>query len=315
MIYFEFLLLATVIVCGSILLSKQANKIEENSSLNAAFVGSILALATSLPELATSLTSTFIGESTMSISNVLGSNIFNIMILAIMNILFFNRIVYSKIKNSTNYINIYTMIIYILLSIVVVLCPNGAFVIGNVDITSIIIIVVYGLGIKNIQSDEPEHTTELKPKDNTGLKKAVITFIFTSLIILVTSIELSKVAQQIMIQSRLSASFVGAVFIGISTSLPELISCFTLVSMKSYDMAASGVLSSNLFNFFILAIVDIFDKGSLYSNADYGILILLVLGILFTGLTMSAIYSKFKNKYMNLLIPFIILSLYLYLLI
>ncbi len=315
MVYFEFLILATVIVCGSFLLSKQANKIEENSSLNAAFVGSILALATSLPELATSLTSTFIGESTMAISNVLGSNIFNIMILAIMNILFFNRIVYSKIKNSTNKINIFTIFIYIILTIVIVLCPNGAFVIGNVDITSIIIIIVYGLGIKNIQSGEPEHRTNLKPKDNTNLKKAIAIFISTAFVILFTSIELSKVAEQIMIQSGLSASFVGAVFIGISTSLPELISCFTLVSIRSYDMAASGVLSSNLFNFFVLAIVDIFDKGSLYSNADSGILILLIVGILFTGLTISAIYSKIKNKYVNLLIPFIILGIYLYLLI
>ncbi len=302
MIYIEFLILVIVIVSGSILLSKQANKIEENSSLNAAFVGSILALATSLPELATSLTSTFIGESTMSISNILGSNIFNIMILAIMNILFFNKIIYSKIKHSTNVINVYTMIIYLLLTFVILLCPNGAFRIGNTDITSIVIIIVYALGLKNIQSEEAEHTTELKPKDNKALKKSVITFVFTAAIILFTSIELSKVAQLIMIQSGLSASFVGAVFIGISTSLPELISCFTLISMASYDMAASGVLSSNLFNFLILAIVDIFDKGSLYSNADNGIVVLLVLGILFTGLTISAIYSKFKNKYMNLLI-------------
>ncbi len=315
MIYIEFLILVVVIVSGSILLSGQANKIEENSSLNAAFVGSILALATSLPELATSLTSTFIGESTMSISNILGSNIFNIMILAIMNILFFKKIIYSKIKYSTNIINVYTMIIYLLLTGVVLLCPNGAFRIGTVDITSLVIIGVYILGLKNIQSEEPEHTTELKPRDNVALKKAIITFIFTAIVILITSIELSKVAQVIMTQSGLSASFVGAVFIGISTSLPELISCFTLISIRSYDMAASGVLSSNLFNFLILAIVDIFDKGSLYSNADGGIVVLLVLGIIFTGLTMSAIYSKFKNKYVNLLIPFIIVGIYIYLLI
>ncbi len=315
MIYIEFLILVIVIVSGSILLSKQANNIEENSSLNAAFVGSILALATSLPELATSITSTIIGESTMSISNILGSNIFNIMILAIMNILFFNKIIYSKIKDSTNTINFFTMIIYILLTIIIIFCPNGAFTIGSTDITSIVIIIVYVLGLKSIQSEEPEHTVSVKHKNNKALKKSVITFIFTAAIILFTSIELSKVAQQIMIQSGLSASFVGAVFIGISTSLPELISCFTLISMRSYDMAASGVLSSNLFNFLVLAIVDILDKGSLYSNADNGIVVLLSLGIIFTGLTISAIYSKFKNKYINLLIPFIIIGIYLYLLV
>lgn len=312
MIYIEFLILATIIVCGSILLSKQANIIEENSKLNAVFIGSMLALATSLPELATSLTSTLIGSSAMSISNILGSNIFNIMILAIMNIIFFNKVVYSKIKSSTNKINLFSLLIYASLSITIVFDPK-IFIINNVNITSFVIIIIYALALKNTSQDD-ELNTDNKNKDSNLLKRATITFIITAIVILITSIELSKVAQLIMIQSGLSASFVGAVFIGISTSLPELITCFTLISIGSYNMAASGVLSSNLFNFLILAIVDIIDKGSLYSSSDNGTIVLLSLGTLFTTLTIASISSKFKNKFTNILIPIIIVSLYLYLL-
>ncbi len=313
MIYLEFLFLAAIIVCGSIMLSKQADIIEQNSMLNAIIVGSILALATSLPELATGITSTLIGESAMSISNVLGSNIFNIMILAIMNIIFFNRVVYRQINDATNRLNYFTMAIYLLLTAVILWAPNGLFVIGTTDVTSILIIAIYGAGMILSGTDQETASSDVE-KDPKKLKKAIILFIIIAAVILITSIQLAKVAELIMIQSGLSASFVGAVFIGVSTSLPELITCTTLVRLGSYDMAATGVLGSNLFNFIILAIVDIIDQGSLYSNGEQGTIVLLSLGIFFLILTMSAIRLNLKNRYTNLLIPFTIVATYLYVL-
>ncbi len=313
MIYLEFLFLAAIIVCGSIMLSKQADIIEQNSMLNAIIVGSILALATSLPELATGITSTLIGESAMSISNVLGSNIFNIMILAIMNIIFFNRVVYRQINDATNRLNYFTMAIYLLLTAIILWAPNGLFVIGTTDVTSILIIAIYGAGMILSGTDQETASSDVE-KDPKKLKKAIILFIIIAAVILITSIQLAKVAELIMIQSGLSASFVGAVFIGVSTSLPELITCTTLVRLGSYDMAATGVLGSNLFNFIILAIVDIIDQGSLYSNGEQGTIVLLSLGIFFLILTMSAIRLNLKNRYTNLLIPFTIVATYLYVL-
>ncbi len=47
MIYFHFLILVIIIVGGSIMISKQAEIIEENSKFNALIIGSLLALATS----------------------------------------------------------------------------------------------------------------------------------------------------------------------------------------------------------------------------------------------------------------------------
>lgn len=311
MIYIQFLILAAVIVAGSVLLSKQADIIEQNSSLNAILVGSLLALATSLPELATGITSTLIGESAMSISNVLGSNIFNVMILALMNLLYFNRLVYAQVKSATNRVNIFTLLVYLVLTLTVIFNPDGAFHIGTVDITSILIIIIYAAGIYSLGGDE-ETATNSGEKDKTKLKKAFIYFILIAIVILGTSIQLSKVAQQIMIQSGLSASFVGAVFIGVSTSLPELITCTTLVRLQSYDMAATGVLGSNLFNFIILAIVDIIDQGSLYSHADMGTYVLIVIGVIFVGLTMAAIKIGTKNKFANAIIPITIIATYVY---
>ncbi len=314
MIYFQFMILAMIIVTGSIFISKQAEVIEEHSKLNALLVGSLLALATSLPELATGVTSTLIGQSAMSLSNVLGSNVFNILILAIMNIVFLKSVVYNEIKEKTNKTNYFVLAIYGLLAITFMLNSTHIMEIGRINIAAILIIVIYAFGIKSMGSTEEEHHDD-REKDPKKLKKAFLIFGLLAVLILFTSIQLSKVAEQIMEQSGLSASFVGAVFIGISTSLPELVTCTTLVKSRQYDMAATGVLGSNLFNFIILAVVDIIDKGSLFAAADKGTYILVVMGFVYVSLTTLAIKLKVKDKYLNIIIPILLITSYLYFLV
>lgn len=309
MIYIQFLILVVIIVSGSIMISKQAEIIEQNSKLNALIVGSLLALATSLPELATGITSTMIGQSTMSISNVLGSNVFNILILAIMNIIFFKSIIYKQIEKKANRTNLFVLIIYILLAITFSI-NSSVVLFGHLDITSIIIIIIYAIALKSL--DGAEEVKEHKHTvDKQALKKATITFVLLALVILFTSIQLAKVAEAIMIASGLSASFVGAIFIGVSTSLPELVTCTALMKSHQYDMAATGVLGSNLFNFLILSIVDLTDKGSLYASADSGINILVVMGIMYLLVTTLLIQFKISNKYVNLIAPILLVASYI----
>ncbi len=310
MIYFQFLILVIIIVTGSIFISKQAEIIEENSTFNALIVGSILALATSLPELATGITSSLIGQSPMSISNVLGSNVFNILILAIMNIVFFKLVVYNEINPKANRTNVFVLIIYALLALTFIFGGFEALTFGRINITSILIVVIYAIALKSLGGDEEDNTEKHASIDKDKFKKAVLTFIGLAVVILFTSIQLSKVAEQIMIQSGLSASFVGAVFIGVSTSLPELVTCTTLMKARQYDMAATGVLGSNLFNFIILAVVDLVDKGSLYAAGDEGSLVLVILGVVYLSITTLLIQFKIKNKYANLIAPVLLICSY-----
>lgn len=312
MIFIAFLILATIIVLGSIQLSKQAEIIEVNSTLNAVVVGSILAFATSLPELATGITSTFLGQGAMSISNVLGSNAFNILILALMNIIFYKETVYSKIDSKANKTNYFTFLMYVLFVMSLVLNSSGVLHFGRIDLTSIFIVIVYVLAMKSVSGPEEEaEATEEVEHSKEAFKKAVVKFALLAVVILVTSILLSKVAELIMIQTGLSASFVGAIFIGISTSLPELVTCTTLVKSGSYNMAASGVLGSNLFNFVILSVVDVFDAKPLFMAADGGIYTMTAMGMTYLLLTIIAIKLKINNKFANLVLPILMIGSYL----
>ncbi len=256
-----------------------------------------------------------IGQSTMSLSNVLGSNVFNTLILAIMNLVFFRQIIYKEINSRVNHTNFFVLMIYGLLAITFALNPSGIMEFGRINIATLLIIVIYAIGLKSLDEGSEESQTEKHDIDKQAFQKAVITFIALAIVILVTSIQLSKVAEEIMVASGLSASFVGAVFIGVSTSLPELVTCTTLMKARQYDMAAIGVLGSNLFNFLILAIVDIVDKGSLFAAADSGIYTLVGVGVVYLLVTTLLIQFKVKNKYANLIGPALLIGSYLVLLV
>jgi cation:H+ antiporter len=69
---------ALVVIAGSIWLAKTGEGIVKQTGLEASFVGTqFLALCTSLPEVATSLAALRIGAPDLALSNVLGSNLFN----------------------------------------------------------------------------------------------------------------------------------------------------------------------------------------------------------------------------------------------
>ena len=95
-----------------------------------------------------------------------------------------------------------------------------------------------------------------------------------------------------------SSSFLGAIFLGITTSLPEVITCYALINIESYDLALDDIIGSNLFNLMILAIGDLFIRdSSIYFSVDNGVIVLIVLGLLFT--LMCFLSNNFRNSLFN----------------
>lgn len=75
---------ATVIIVAGLALPYFAEQIAAHSGLKKSFVGTLfLAASTSMPEVAVSITAVRMGSIDLAVGNLLGSNIFNILILAI----------------------------------------------------------------------------------------------------------------------------------------------------------------------------------------------------------------------------------------
>lgn len=313
MIFLEFIILATIVVVGAIKLANQAEIIDENSKMNPAIIGIILALTTSLPELATGLTSTFLGQPQMAIGNILGSNAFNFLILAIFNILFFSKCVMSRVDKGASQLNIFSGIMYVIFLVAYFSTQNNSNIeiFGRVTLTSIAIFVTYLFAIK-ITSNMDNHVEEHKEVDEQAYKKAKVNFVILAIIILVASIALAKNADLIVKLTGMNASVVGAIFIGVSTSLPEFVTCYSLVKNDNFTMAATSIWGSNLFNFAILTILDIFSKTALLTQIDSSLLGLAFMGLLFVVINYIQNNVASEHKIVNVLPSIAMLGIYLY---
>ena len=259
MIYVQYLILATLVVILSIFLSKYVDALDKKTNLSGAFIGGVLlAAVTSLPEFITSLTAIFaLNQPNLVQGNVFGSNIFNLTILAGCIILFSRKFKEAYLSKSHLLTSIFTIIIFIicLLGMNFNYSLNLGFL--NVSYASIAILVLYIINITKMNDSSSEGSDE---EDNVNLtvKQIIFRFILCSILLVIFSMLLTKVTDKLNGELGLGATVGGAIFLGIATSLPELTSSFNLVRLGNFNASFGNVIGSNLFNFTILAIGDIF---------------------------------------------------------
>ncbi|EMF48235.1 cation antiporter (Na+/Ca2+) [Planococcus halocryophilus Or1] len=108
MVFVIFILAAALTVFASIKLSQYADVISSKTAMGGMMVGTLLlAGATSLPEVSTSFSAAAIGNADIAVGNMIGSNLFNLFILAGFDFLLRRR----QILNRASRNNIYTALL------------------------------------------------------------------------------------------------------------------------------------------------------------------------------------------------------------
>ncbi len=277
-----YVLTAVAVVFLSNKASVYVDLIDKKTHLSGAFIGGVMLSAiTSLPELFTSLSSTLgLGEAGLSMGNILGSNLFNLLILAVLIILFLKDYSKNRIAKGHFAVSVFVVLIYgaMLLNFLNVF----NFEVLTVNLTSLVIIGLYILGIRFL-SDENTEGGEGDVEDTSGsdltIKQIIPRFILVAIGIVSISIVITFVTDELSEQLNLGKGLAGALFLGIATSLPELASTVSLFRLKNYNIAIGNILGSNLFNFTILSLTDIFYVGSgLFDFSDPKTVNLLIFG-------------------------------------
>ncbi|MBS5794257.1 MAG: sodium:calcium antiporter [Clostridiales bacterium] len=300
MIYIQYLILAGLVVFLSIFLSKYVDALDKKTNLSGAFIGGVLlAAVTSLPEFITSLTAIFaLNQPNLVQGNVFGSNIFNLTILGGCILLFPKKFKNSYISKSHMLTSIFTIFIFLicLLGMRYNYSLNLGFL--NVSYASIIIIILYVINLSKSNDDSQNNNSDSDNDDSINLtvKQIIFRFIICSILLLLFSVLLTKVTDKLNSQLGLGATVGGAIFLGIATSLPELTSSFNLVRLGNFNASFGNVIGSNIFNFTILAIGDIFySKGNIFSP-DKQSNNLIIWGIISTIIVISTLYTKKSEK-------------------
>ncbi|MCH5350600.1 MAG: hypothetical protein J1F39_01350 [Clostridiales bacterium] len=258
-VYILYAVTVGVVVFLSMKLGKYVDIIDAKSNISGAFIGAVmLAAVTSLPELFTSLSAVWIvGESSFVIGNILGSNLINLAFMGAIMLAFTKKFKFAKFSKSY-YASLFVgMGMYALVALGLFL---GQYLrIGWFTAVSPLILVLYVLFLKKLpKSAESEGE---KVEDDMTLRTAVIRFIICAVLLIGTSIAMTYLTDIVAELLKLGKTFAGALFLGIATSLPELISSITLCARGNFNASAGNFIGSNVFNFTILFVADMFSFG------------------------------------------------------
>lgn len=98
-----------------------------------------------------------------------------------------------------------------------------------------------------------------------SLQGIIWRFIVVALVLVGVSIAMTVMVDIIAEEYNLARGLAGAVFLGVATSLPEIVSTFSLVRLGNFDAGYGNIIGSCLFNFGVIAIADIFyTKGTVF---------------------------------------------------
>lgn len=286
-------------------LSRYGDIIAEKSGMGRTWIGLILmASVTSLPELATGIGSVTYGDAPdIAAGDVLGSCVFNLLILSILDA-FYRQIPVSTKAHHGNILS--GCVGILLLSIVAISLYAGDKILpfGWIGPYSVVFGVIYFVAMRlifyyekrNISAYMKEVAIELKYK-GISKKSAFVNYGINAGVVIVAAVFLPVIGKGIAESTGLGQTFVGNIFIALSTSLPEVVVSIAAVKMDAIDLAIGNLFGSNIFNIFILAIDDLFFiKGPILSLAHQNHIISALSAIVMTTIAVIGLTYRAEKK-------------------
>ncbi len=312
----QFILLASVVVVAGVFLARCADAIADATGLGKTLVGVVLlAGATSLPEMSVGWTAVRMGAIDLTVGDLLGSSLCNLMILAVIDLVtrrphrLLSRFGAAHALSGSSAIVLKCIVVLGLLS-------KETIELGRVSVTSIAIIVVYLAILRLICYDELAARKELpdtSPAHRPPLIPNLAGFIGAAVVILLVAPYLAHVADGIAEYSGLGRTFMGTLFVASVTSLPEVVASYTAVRLGTIELAVGNVFGSNAFNMLILGILDFATPGSLLAQASPAHSVTAIAGILVTSVTLLTLLYRAERRWLfiepdALLVAFLIVG-------
>ena len=303
MLWIQVIICIALVIAVSSKLSQSADMVAEKSGLGRNWVGAILlAGSTSLPELATGVSAVnYLDAPDLAAGGIFGSCLFNLMILAILDIITGGGPLFQQAQVSHG-------LAAGLGSLMLGVAATGIFlagrdldpVLGWVGIPSIVLIVVYLISARLIAKFERRRRSEVLEQESEAFeyehvkpRKAYLTFALCSLAIVVLGVWLASLGDEVVKQTGLEESFIGSLLIAITTSLPEVAAGIAAVRLDAVDLAISNVFGSNIFNMAILGIYDIvYTKGDLFAKVAQVHIFTAVIAMMMTSLAIVGLIYR-----------------------
>ena len=233
------------LIKGADLFVEGASDLATKLKIPAMIIGlTIVAFGTSAPEAAVSVSSALSGSNAIAISNVIGSNIFNMLaVIGITAIMYKIDITRDSLRQDFP-----ILLLSSILLLVFIFTGSQISRVEGIILLALIIAYVAFLIIKaRRQSDKMTvGTTHLTMPQ-------IAIYILVGIIGIVIGGDLVvNYAKEIALSVGMSETLVGLTIVSIGTSLPELITSITAAYNKKTDIAIGNAIGSNIFNILLI---------------------------------------------------------------
>jgi cation:H+ antiporter len=242
-----------LLIKGADILVEGASSLAKRLKVSDLVIGlTIVALGTSAPELAVNISASYKGQTGIAISNVLGSNIANILLILgvssiIRNVTVKENTVWKEIPFS------------LLAAIIVFLQANDVFfgagtknqISRNDGLEMLAFFIIFLYYIFSIAKEENIFEDEI-PKLQLSLGKSIIYIIIGLILLPLGSDWVVNGAVRVAKFFGISEAYIGLTIVAIGTSLPEMATSIVALYKKNSDISIGNVVGSNIFNVFLI---------------------------------------------------------------
>jgi len=269
-----------MLVAGLAILVKGADFLVDGSSSLAKKVGvstlviglTIVAFGTSMPELVVNIAAALQGADDVSIGNIIGSSIANILLILGISAVIFNL----KVQQST----IWREIPLALLAALALLASYAKIYTDSVapvllrseGILFLLFFVIFLIYVLTLAKNSKANNEAIKTFSNA---RTAVMIIGGLMALFVGGRWTVEGAIYVARAAGLSDYFISATIVAVGTSLPELVTSIVAAFKKNFDLSIGNIVGSNIFNiFFILGITALISPVQFIASAGADLILL-----------------------------------------
>jgi len=305
LIWLELAVCAAAICAAGVRVSRYGDIIAEKTGVGGTWIGLVLiSTVTSLPELATGISAVgFADAPEIALGDILGSCVFNLVILTVVDFLYRRESVYTRASQGHILSAAFGVILIGFVGFNVLLATLGmSFALGSVGLSTPIIFLLYAVAMRTVfryERDQRARFTEEAAERYPGvtLRHAAAGYARWALVVVVAGIALPFIGVQLSERMGWEQSFVGSLFVALATSLPEVVVTISAVRLGALDLAIGNLFGSNLFNIMILGLDDlIYRRGPLLASVSGIHAVSALSAILMTGVAIVGLLYRPKTR-------------------
>ena len=288
--YLVFVVSMAALIYGADFVIEESEKIAFHYKISSFVIGAtVIALGTSLPEMAASIVASMHDKSDLAVSNVIGSNILNIaLVLGIVFIIAKKMIPKRDMFADDSAWALFPIMVFLIVGYDGTISRFEGFV-------YVAMMGAYLMFLFNNASDMLEEEVDTSLADAPFDWKRTVALLTVGFVLVIGGANFAvESASQIARNFGVSEWIIGLLLVALGTSLPELVVSIQAAKKRNADMIIGNIIGSNVANFtMVIGLAAMVNplKVSFSENA-FDIMTALILTVMLVFVTANKLYNR-----------------------